>query len=181
MQVIGFPDKIGGEGFYIQAFRKTMKTEEKVVSSSKQKHSKFITFSSPWINKATDGIFSVHQENIHCSNTLLAEELAFLQKNLYVRKAGVNVGQVIKNEHIPSHELAMCTPLLSQDIATVNLHHHHALAYLRREPFDLTEDIKKGWQLFQYNTLPLGFAKVLPNRINNYYPQEWKILSSSSK
>ncbi|TAJ53096.1 MAG: hypothetical protein EPO58_10940, partial [Chitinophagaceae bacterium] len=27
-----------------------------------------------------------------------------------------------------------------------------------------------------FEELPLGWVKVLPNRVNNYYPAEWRIL-----
>jgi NOL1/NOP2/fmu family ribosome biogenesis protein len=30
----------------------------------------------------------------------------------------------------------------------------------------------------RYNGLGLGWAKILPNRMNNYYPQEWRILKA---
>jgi NOL1/NOP2/fmu family ribosome biogenesis protein len=34
----------------------------------------------------------------------------------------------------------------------------------------------KGWNLIRHCGLNLGWAKVLPNRLNNYYPGEWRIL-----
>jgi hypothetical protein len=36
--------------------------------------------------------------------------------------------------------------------------------------------IKKSWFLVQYKGVAIGFAKNLGNRINNYYPKEWRIL-----
>src|SRR5205085_2427535 len=35
----------------------------------------------------------------------------------------------------------------------------------------------KGWIILRYKGLALGWIKVLPNRINNYYPQRWRILN----
>ncbi len=32
-----------------------------------------------------------------------------------------------------------------------------------------------GWQLVKYSGLNLGWIKVLEQRINNYYPSEWRI------
>jgi NOL1/NOP2/fmu family ribosome biogenesis protein len=34
----------------------------------------------------------------------------------------------------------------------------------------------KGWALATYKNTNLGWLKVLQNRINNYYPVEWRIL-----
>jgi len=35
--------------------------------------------------------------------------------------------------------------------------------------------LPKGWILFTYQNLPLGWGKNLGNRLNNYYPKEWRI------
>ena len=61
-----------------------------------------------------------------------------------------------------------------QSIAAVELNKEAALQYLKRKEF--TVDAAKGWTLVKYCGLPLGWIKVLPNRINNYYPSEWRIL-----
>ena len=53
-----------------------------------------------------------------------------------------------------------------------------ALQYLRREEVKLDGNLR-GWVLATYKNLPLGWMKVLPNRINNYYPKEWRILKSA--
>jgi NOL1/NOP2/fmu family ribosome biogenesis protein len=36
---------------------------------------------------------------------------------------------------------------------------------------------EKGWSLMTFEGHPLGWAKLLPNRINNYYPKEIRIFS----
>ena len=48
--------------------------------------------------------------------------------------------------------------------------------YLRREEIKIdTGD--KGWALICFGHLPLGWIKLLGNRINNYYPANWRILN----
>ncbi|WP_332911045.1 methyltransferase RsmF C-terminal domain-like protein [Algoriphagus boritolerans] len=32
-----------------------------------------------------------------------------------------------------------------------------------------------GWVLLTYQNLPLGWVKNLGNRVNNYFPKEWRI------
>ena len=56
----------------------------------------------------------------------------------------------------------------------LDLNELQALQYLRRQ--DLFIESATGWNLITYCGLPLGWAKVLPNRMNNYYPQAWRIL-----
>jgi NOL1/NOP2/fmu family ribosome biogenesis protein len=50
-----------------------------------------------------------------------------------------------------------------------------ALQYLRKQPFTLTE-ASKGFALLTYKNFNLGWMKNLGNRINNYYPADWRIL-----
>nr|WP_262900188.1 hypothetical protein [Hydrotalea lipotrueae] len=49
-----------------------------------------------------------------------------------------------------------------------------ALHYLRKQVPAIQG--AKGWCTISYCGLRLGWIKVLPNRINNYYPAEWRIL-----
>jgi NOL1/NOP2/fmu family ribosome biogenesis protein len=50
-----------------------------------------------------------------------------------------------------------------------------ALQYLRRANFHLSNG--KGWHAMTYKKIRIGWAKLLPNRTNNYYPNEWRILN----
>jgi NOL1/NOP2/fmu family ribosome biogenesis protein len=50
-----------------------------------------------------------------------------------------------------------------------------ALRYLRKEDPQVPE-VPRGWVLARYQNLPLGWMKGLGNRVNNYYPKEWRIL-----
>ena len=38
-----------------------------------------------------------------------------------------------------------------------------------------------GWQLIRYKGLGLGWIKKLQNRVNNYFPKEWRIRMSMDK
>jgi NOL1/NOP2/fmu family ribosome biogenesis protein len=51
-----------------------------------------------------------------------------------------------------------------------------ALSYLRKQDINITAE--QGWNEIRYEGLGLGWIKALPNRINNYYPSEWRILKS---
>jgi NOL1/NOP2/fmu family ribosome biogenesis protein len=37
--------------------------------------------------------------------------------------------------------------------------------------------VGSGWAVVTYRSLPLGWIKLLQNRVNNYYPKEWRILN----
>jgi len=51
-----------------------------------------------------------------------------------------------------------------------------ALDYLRRLDIKI-ESQKKGWAVICFCGIALGLVKFLPNRVNNYYPKDWRILN----
>jgi NOL1/NOP2/fmu family ribosome biogenesis protein len=51
-----------------------------------------------------------------------------------------------------------------------------ALDFLRRKDIIINADAR-GWATVKYRDVALGLVKILPNRINNYYPREWRILN----
>ena len=104
----------------------------------------------------------------------VSDALAILQSALYIKKAGVFLGTVIKNELVPAHDLALSIQI-NPAVPFVAVTKAIALQYLRREEIHL-ESVQKGWILLKYENLPLGWVKILTNRINNYYPTLWRIL-----
>ena len=49
-----------------------------------------------------------------------------------------------------------------------------ALAFMRRDNFKLQNAIK-GWNIVTYKGIYLGFVNNIGNRVNNYFPVEWRI------
>jgi NOL1/NOP2/fmu family ribosome biogenesis protein len=99
--------------------------------------------------------------------------LRVLAAALYIKKAGIELGAVKGKDVVPAHELALSL-LPLHELNSIELSKDAALQYLRRK--ELVVQATKGWNLVRYCGLPLGWVKVLPNRINNYYPAEWRIL-----
>jgi NOL1/NOP2/fmu family ribosome biogenesis protein len=93
-----------------------------------------------------------------------------LQSYLHIRKAGVKMGKIAGKDLIPDHQLALSL-YLTDNINRVELTEEDAMKYLRREDFTLDQS-QKGWSLMTFQNFGLGWAKILPNRINNYYPKE---------
>ena len=104
--------------------------------------------------------------------------MLLIQSVLYIKKAAVKIGKIIRNELIPDHEFALSN-LVSDDIPAVSLELEDALQYLRRQELQ-TNTTVKGWALIKYRDAILGWAKILPGRINNYYPKGWRILNFCS-
>ena len=67
---------------------------------------------------------------------------------------------------------------LAETDATLELDYHQAIAYLRREALHIAAP--RGIVTVTYRGLPLGLAKSVGTRLNNLYPQEWRIRTTYS-
>lgn len=174
-----YPDKLKGEGFFLAAFRKNgnsisdvsikVKTKPALVTKAEE------AILKPFLKDAHQFSFLKFKDEVIAFPQLQFENLLALQSNLYLKKAGIKMGTIIRNELIPDHELVLSS-VLSSVIRKVSVNKETALNYLRRKDIAIDADVK-GWAVIEYNGLPLGLAKILPNRINNYYPKEWRIIN----
>ena len=172
-----YPDKIKGEGFFIACFRKRSgdtwqprKQKDTLPALAKKDREKL----HPWISNVDQLFCMEHQGEVLLLPEAITPSVAVLQQQLYLRKAGVKAGQLAARELAPDHQLAM-SRLLAPQVQKVTLTKDQALQYLRKEDPALQLSAK-GWALMEYENMPLGWAKILPNRINNYYPKELRIL-----
>jgi len=176
-----FPDKVKGEGFFLACFRKNDGDHKPKRGPKKSKLQKLTKEESlivqRWLKPLPLQLWK-QGDMIIAFPVALNEELLTLADTLYIRKAGVLVGKLAGNELIPDHALALST-ILSDQVVGISLKKEQALQYLRKEEVKL-EISERGWALVKYDGLNLGWIKVLPNRINNYYPKEWRILKSGN-
>lgn len=175
-----YPDKLKGEGFFIAGFKKpasedAIPYESKSKGKSEKLSAKEIEVIKPWLENRDDFFFIKQKEEVIAMPAHLERYLADIQWALYIKKAGVKLGTIIRSELIPDHELAL-SRMLNSGIAAVEVDRETALNYLRRTEIKLGAPLK-GWALVKFLELPLGWIKMLPNRVNNYYPKEWRILN----
>lgn len=172
-----YPDRVKGEGFFLACFRKrdggTFAPPRRLTAPerpSKQEQERL----REWVRQDMGLYFFRHQEVIHALPEVLGRELPVLQSSLYLRKAGVTLGAFPAKEFIPDHELALSTVISSQ-VPSVTVAHDEALRYLRKDEVRLDTG-SRGWAVVRYEEYNLGWVKVLVNRVNNYYPKDWRIL-----
>jgi NOL1/NOP2/fmu family ribosome biogenesis protein len=175
-----YPDQLRGEGFFIAGFKKQISAdatayESKSKGKSERLSPKETEVVNPWLKNAADFFFIKQKVEVIAMPLHLERYLADIQWALYIKKAGVKLGTIIRNELIPDHELAIST-IISYTIPSIEVDKETALNYLRRNEIK-PETNTRGWALITHQQLPLGWVKVLPNRINNYYPKEWRILN----
>jgi 16S rRNA C967 or C1407 C5-methylase (RsmB/RsmF family)/NOL1/NOP2/fmu family ribosome biogenesis protein len=172
-----YPDKLKGEGFFISCLRKndgstyTPPRKRKLPERPAKQEEQRI---AEWVRPQTPLFLFRHQELIYGLPEPLAAELPVIQSACYLKRAGVPMGQLSPKEFIPEHDLALST-LIDPQLPAISLSREQALAYLRKDDIHL-DGTRRGWTLVQYEGHNLGWVKVLPNRTNNYYPKEWRIL-----
>ncbi len=179
-----YPDKVKGEGFFIAAFKKEgtsnnaqgtrLKTQGSR-SKGEKVTAKEIEIISPYLKNAASFSFIKLNEEIIALPSFIENDLSLLQSALYIKKAGIKMGTVIREELIPDHELAVSS-FISDNVTRIEVDKETALQYLRRAEMKL-DATGKGWALITYQQIPLGWIKILPGRINNYYPKDWRILN----
>jgi 16S rRNA C967 or C1407 C5-methylase (RsmB/RsmF family)/NOL1/NOP2/fmu family ribosome biogenesis protein len=172
-----YPDRLEGEGFFIACLRKKdggTFTPPRKLNAPERPSKKDQETLLHWLRPDAPLFFFRHQEAIHAFPQSLAAELPVLQSACYLKKAGVTLGLPSAKEFIPEHDLAMST-IIHPDLPAIWLSREESLRYLRKE--DIHPDTAlRGWSLVQFAGHNLGWIKVLPNRSNNYYPKEWRIL-----
>ena len=176
-----YPDQVRGEGFFLTAFRKReaagavsgRKGRTKLEKVSKQQ----VEDISAWLKPGLSQFYMIQENMVGMPDevdTLLAE-----LGSLYVRRAGVTLGKWANRKLIPDHALALSNEV-QEAVNRIELSAIQALQYLRKEEIHV-QGSTPGWNLACYKGLALGWLKVLPNRSNNYYPKEWRILMQSGK
>lgn len=173
-----YPDKLKGEGFFLSCFRKIPATKEIKIRSSKTepptaKERKII---QSWLET---GIELIKEANsFFALPHSLVNYYGILNSVLNIRYKGIGIGQVMKDRLVPDHSLAL-SKIISGTIPVNELPYEEAIKYLQKKELNFNTS-KKGWQLVCYKGHNLGWVNSLPNRINNYYPKEFRILKQTN-
>ena len=178
-----YPDKVKGEGLFAACLQKKENSGD--VPPAKDKEHQKANFKEidqvkPYINNAADFFFFKVNDDWLAINRHHKESLAILQRYLYIKKSGIRIGKLMGKDLIPDHELALSLIVNKDQFLQTELNKDQAIQYLRRENITDLDVSDKGWSLMNFEGHALGWAKLLPNRINNYYPKEIRILSQQS-
>jgi 16S rRNA C967 or C1407 C5-methylase (RsmB/RsmF family)/NOL1/NOP2/fmu family ribosome biogenesis protein len=174
-----YPGKVKGEGLFAACLRKMentgemqgFKNKEQQKQPAKEIEQVKAHISNPddfYYFKANDDWMAIYRHHL--------ESLNILSRNLYIKKSGVRIGKLAGKDLIPDHELALSRIVNKVAFLQTELNLEQAIQYLRRDNLVIAID-EKGWSLMNYEGQPLGWAKLLPNRVNNYYPKEIRIFS----
>jgi NOL1/NOP2/fmu family ribosome biogenesis protein len=116
----------------------------------------------------------MYQDAVQLLSREDVEDFQWLKKRVRLRKVGTLVGHASRKQLIPDHAWALSTDCPTR-VPVVELEKDAALDYLRRQEIKNWNGVQKGWCLVSYQGHKLGWVKDLGNRINNYYPLNWRI------
>jgi 16S rRNA C967 or C1407 C5-methylase (RsmB/RsmF family)/NOL1/NOP2/fmu family ribosome biogenesis protein len=171
------PQNIKGEGFFIACLQKPHNTIEhqKRPYKRKDKMNKLQLESlRKWLQYPDEFEYMMVGDKIQAISISLIEDVQHLQHHLYLKNAGLFMGSFAKNELIPEHHLALSNAL-SQSVQRHEVSKNDAIRYLRKDNLVLDTSML-GWTVLTYQNLPIGWVKLLPNRLNNYLPSQLRIL-----
>lgn len=195
-----FPHRTRGEGFFLALLRK--KAEECHAADNLKK---IVCRNKPEVNgdfahflrNSEDFGFYAEDSTIYARRNELCGDYALLQRHLNVVTAGIpvatekqgkrNFGKDGRNkkkntgnyaDFTPAQGLAMSTELDCKAFEQVETDYANAIKYLRGETLTPERQYQRGYVLVTYRGVPLGFANNVGTRLNNAYPQAWRIRST---
>lgn len=171
-----WPDKVKGEGFFLACFQKKEGEPETTFRAKKKPEllsKKEIEIIEKWV-KLQGKNFIPYQNTIYAWPEVNFSDFCFLLEQFRIVYSGVLVGELMREKLVPGHALAMSN-IFAHSVSRVPLSREDAIKYLQRKDIQLNT-LGKGWNLAEYDGYPLGWLNILPNRANNYYPKELRIL-----
>jgi tRNA and rRNA cytosine-C5-methylases len=171
-----YPGKISGEGLFISVLRKTGKqgviSERTKKSSDNRITKEERSVALNWTLFNPDSLIKTGETIISFPGS--REDYNLLSKKLMMISQGTRIFTKKQSKFLPSHELAMSVFLKRDVFPSIDLELLDALAYLHRENIGPGSSVK-GWNLISYRGALLGLVNNIGNRLNNYYPVEWRI------
>ncbi|HTG57373.1 MAG TPA: RsmF rRNA methyltransferase first C-terminal domain-containing protein [Niabella sp.] len=170
-----WPHLAKGEGFFLAAFR----LHEGDIYKNKNRHAikpatkQLSPLVAAWANPDNNELIQVN-DKVYAWPAVLFEDFDLILQHLRIIYSGTLLGELAHKKLIPDHALAM-SRMVGEAIGRIELQLSESIAYLQKNTIENT-GWASGWQLATYNKHALGWMNVLPNRINNYYPKELRIL-----
>lgn len=175
-----FPHLLKGEGFYVSVLRKggeasnyipyKYKEGKKMTQpiDGEEEMRSWLLHPDKWHIRQADHFMTAYPMRYKALVESLGEQLTCIS-------TGFGIGE-LRGKHVaPQHALAMAKDINMEVFPILDLDYETALSYLRTEALNADERLPLGSCLLTYEDVPLGFAKNVGNRLNNAYPNEWRI------
>jgi 16S rRNA C967 or C1407 C5-methylase (RsmB/RsmF family) len=172
-----YPHRVKGEGFFISVLQKLESTSPLTLKPAKTRFAAPEKRTVQEINRwLLNNNVSLIQRNdlVQLLPASHVELIHLLSLRLHVIYAGTFIASVKHNKLVPEHSFALSTELNKDFFPSTSLSEKEALQYLKKETLSINTE-HRGFSLATYNGIPIGWMNLLQGRINNLYPQEWRI------
>lgn len=172
-----YPHKTKGEGLFISVVQKKDGETGQLKINKKQYKSKAITVPDElknYIKERENLAFYARENLIGVVPSTHEEFISYLENQLRVIYKGCELAEINNRKNKLLQPLALYNGLNFDNCPLYETDKNTALKYLKKEDIPVTA--KAGeWVLITYNHIALGWGKSLGNRLNNYFPKEWRI------
>lgn len=177
-----YPHRTRSEGFYLAVLRKSGTPAGRVSKAPLRYFSKAPGATeqavAPWLDPNSSlALLTTPKGQLYAVPKEGLPLLGALSQSLSKIDPGTPVGVMKGKQLVPDHALSLSLHLHS-DLPVAALDEEEALAFLRKAPLPPRAG-QKGWHLMQYQGWGIGWGKLLPNRINNYFPNYLRVRMSA--
>lgn len=181
------PHLVPGEGLFMAVLHKPS-LNETFGSTRNLKKSKlpFIPpkktgFLLPWLKTPEQFEFLTFGNTIYALPLQCVPVLEDALFHLNIVKSGIKMGSTDKHAALlPEHELGLSN-YMNDAVGFWDVDKETAVQYLKKASISVDGAAGMGWNLLCYQGLGLGFAKVMPGRMNNYLPSELRIIKDTTE
>jgi len=169
-----YPHQIKGEGFFIALLQKTgaAKTEEATKKTLPLKRMKDTGTYQSFIK--TEHNFIMFRDHIVALNDAVFELMEQIQNHLNIYSVGTRVCEKNEKLVLPSDHLPFSWLCNADAFEIKSLEMQEAISYLGKNAIP-HQSKNKGYVCLQFEGVNLGLGKLAGNRINNLFPNEWRL------
>lgn len=172
-----YPHKTLGEGFFIGVVQKTDGQEFSIRKNKKQNSNKILSFPAavlPFIRNPERYVAYETETVTGLIPLLHSDFISHLVRSLRVIYRGCEIAEPNNRKIKLMPALALWQGLNKNNCTVYETDRSTALTFLKKEDIPV-QGPTGDWILISYKQLGLGWCKNLGNRLNNYYPKEWRI------
>lgn len=174
-----YPHRCEGEGLYMCALRKDDATYSPfTIKKAKLRANATVEFEKElrnWLINPDDWAIRQNDRFMTAYPMQYKDLIDYLGTFLTCVSTGFGIGEIRGKGVAPQHSLSMAKALRREAFPNMAVSKEQALSYLRTEALPLGQNMPLGHHLLTYQDVPLGFVKNVGNRLNNLYPNEWRI------
>lgn len=172
-----YPHQTTGEGLFVSVLQK--KDGEINAPKKNKKQNKIKPIVPPielkaYLKEVTAFSFYSKEEITGMIPAIHEDFINLLESRLRVIYKGCELAEINNRKLKPLHSLALYSDMQTANCTLYEADYETALKYLKKE--DIPVMAKAGeWVLIRHEQVALGWGKSLGNRLNNYFPKEWRI------